>query len=118
MIVPDTVATHNERVKLHSGALNATGLTLIALGFLRPLTENRLVVVTESQSFEATVAALKGGTSQAWSQKWLNPELQPLVEQSAPGVFSTIPSFAWFVMGGLALHLMAPYVLRYMRKAA
>ena len=42
-MVPDPIATHNERVKLLAGFSNAIGLGLIGFAILRPLTENTLV---------------------------------------------------------------------------
>ena len=67
----DPLATHNERVKLFAGFLNAVGLGLIGFAVLRPLTES-------------------GGAITALSATWGG--------------------------AGLALHALAHYILRYLRR--
>lgn len=43
-IGPDLVATHNERVRMLAGFVNATGLGLIGFAVLRPLTDTPVAV--------------------------------------------------------------------------
>ena len=44
MSLRDDLATHNERVKLFAGFLNAIGLGLIGFAVLRPLTDEAVPV--------------------------------------------------------------------------
>lgn len=67
----DRLATHNERVKLLSGFLNATGIGFIGFAILRPLVER-----------QATFDGF----------------------------------FVLWAAVGLALHVLAHYVLRYLEK--
>lgn len=72
-MVRDPLATHNERMKLIAGFINAIGLGLIGFAVLRPISENLA-----------------------------NARLSTL----------------WWMLAGLAMHVLSLYILKYLRKEA